>query len=60
MVYNTHQQRTQYIVEFTLPGETPLEGNKGEDVGEDESLGEKPVDEGKRRLSIGQQFQNFI
>ena len=47
VVYTTHQQRIQYIVEFTLPGESPLEGGKREDVGGVDLPGEEPVSEGE-------------
>ena len=48
-MYNTHQQRIQYIVEFTLSGETPVGGSVGDNGGQDQvSEEKKPVDEGKR------------
>ncbi|KAL5457332.1 hypothetical protein EMCRGX_G034580 [Ephydatia muelleri] len=46
VVYNTHQQRIQYIVEFTLSGETPVGGSVGDNGGQDQvSEEKKPVDE---------------
>ena len=47
-MYSSHQQRIQYLVEFTLPCDVEEEGEEGEGEGEEgEGEGGREVEKGK-------------